>query len=100
MATERVTVTLPVTLVEEIDRFEANRSQFIAQAVKHELVRRQRQLLLRSLENPHPEAAELAETGLGDWRASLPQGDDDLVDDTAGTAVRWVEGVGWVEESA
>jgi hypothetical protein len=59
--TERVTVTLPVELVESIDRFERNRSRFIAEAVAHELVRRRRDGLLRSLKNPHPEAAELAE---------------------------------------
>jgi len=35
--TERVTVTLPVELVEGIDRFERNRSRFIAEAVAHEL---------------------------------------------------------------
>jgi len=98
--TERVTVTLPVELVESIDRFERNRSRFIAEAVAHELVRRRRDGLLRSLKSPHPEAAELAETGLADWGASLPAGDDGLVDVKGGTAVRWVEGQGWVEESA
>ena len=56
--------------------------------------------LLRSLENPHPEAAELAETGLADWGASLPEGDDRLVDVNGGMPVRWVEGQGWVEQSA
>ena len=98
--TERVTVTLPVELVESIDRFERNRSRFIAEAVEHELVRRRRAGLLRSLENPHAEAAELAETGLSEWGASLPSDDEDLVDMSAGTPVRWVEGQGWVEESA
>src|SRR5882724_1594573 len=98
--TERVTVTLPVELVESIDRFERNRSRFIAEAVEHELVRRRRDGLLHSLENPHPEAAELAEAGLTAWGASLPDGDDGLVDVNGGKAVRWVEGQGWVEESA
>jgi hypothetical protein len=56
-------------------------------------------MLTRSLVNPHPEAAELAETGLGDWDASLPQDDKGLVDESAGKPVRWVEGQGWVEES-
>lgn len=92
-STERVTVTLPAELVEGIDRFERNRSRFIAEAVEHELVRRRRDGLLRS--RPHREAAELAETGLADWGASLPTGDDDLVDASAGKAVRWVEGQGW-----
>lgn len=96
--TERVTVTLPVELVESIDRFERNRSRFITEAVEHELTRRRREGLLHSLRSPHPEAAELAETGLADWCESLPEGDDDLVDVNAGKPVRWVEGQGWVEE--
>ena len=70
--TERVTVTLPVELVHSIDRLERNRSRFITEAVEHELSRRRREGLLRSLENPHPEAVELAETGLAEWGASLP----------------------------
>ena len=99
MATiERVTVSLPFELVESIGRFEHNRSRFIAEAVKHELVRRRREGLLRSLKSPHPEAADLSETGLADWGASLPD-NDRLVDEAAGTPVRWVEGQGWVEVS-
>lgn len=99
-STERVTVTLPAELVKEIDHFERNRSRFIAEAVEHELVRRRREGLLRSLQHPHPEAAELADMGLADWGASLPRDDDGLVDVNAGKPVRWVEGQGWVEESA
>jgi predicted transcriptional regulator len=98
--TERVTVTLPVEMIESIDRLERNRSRFIAEAVEHELARRRREGLLRSLKSPHPEAAELAETGLVDWSASLPADDEGLVDMSAGKPVRWVEGRGWVEESA
>lgn len=98
-ATERVTVTLPINLVEGIDRFERNRSRFIAEAVEHELVRRRRAGLLRSLATPHPDAAELAEMGLSDWGASLPADDGGLLDESAGKSVRWVEGQGWVEES-
>ncbi len=99
--TERVTVTLPIDLVEGIDRFERNRSRFISEAVERELVRRRREGLLRSLARPHPEAAEVAETGLADWGASLPADDEGgLVDEAAGKPVRWVEGRGWVEESA
>ncbi|MFW6050379.1 MAG: ribbon-helix-helix domain-containing protein [Myxococcota bacterium] len=97
--TERVTVTLPTELVEGIDRLERNRSRFIKDAVEHELVRRRREGLHRSLEHPHPEAAELADVGLVDWDASLPEGDEELVDVSAGKAVRWVEGEGWVQES-
>jgi len=96
--TERVTVTLPAELVESIDRYERNRSRFIAEAVEHELGRRRREGLLRSLKNPHPEAAELAETGLADWGASLPPDDEGLVDVSSGKPVRWLEGQGWVEE--
>jgi hypothetical protein len=98
--TERVTVTLSVELIEGIDHFERNRSRFIAEAVEHELIRRRREGLLRSLQRPHPEAAELAETGLADWGASLPDDNEGLVDVAAGKPVRWVEGQGWVEESA
>jgi len=96
--TARVTVTLPTELVENIDRLEKNRSRFIAEAVEHELARRRRDGLLRSLEHPHPEAAELGIAGLEDWSASLPEGDEGLLDMSAGTPVRWVEGDGWVEE--
>lgn len=98
--TERVTVTLPIDLIEGIDRFERNRSRFITEAVERELLRRRRERLLRSLASPHPEAAELAETGLADWGASLPADDEDSVDESAGRPVRWVVGQGWVKESA
>ena len=98
--TERVTVTLPVELVESIDRFERNRSRFIAEAVKHELAHRRRAGLLRSLESPHPEAIGVAQAGLADWGASLPSEAERLVDVSAGKPVRWVEGTGWVEDSA
>ena len=101
MATiERVTVTLAAETVESIDRLEGNRSRFIAEAVEHEPVRLRREGLLRSLKSPHPEAAELAQTGLADRGASLPADDDDLVDVSAGTPVGWVEGQGWVTEPA
>lgn len=98
--TERVTVTLPIELVEGIDRYERNRSRFITEAVAHELVRRRREGLLRSLASPHPEAGELADVGLADWGASLPPDDEGLVDEAAGKPVRWAPGQGWVEESA
>ena len=91
---ERVTITLPAELLEGIDRFERNRSRFIATAVENELERRRREGLVRSLDNPHPETAEIAEAGLADWGASLPD-DEGLVDLAQGTAVLWVEGKGW-----
>jgi hypothetical protein len=98
-AAERVTVTLRTDLLEEIDRVERNRSRFIAEAVEHELQRRRREALLQSMANPHPETADLADIGLGDWVKDLPA-ENDLVDLSSGTAVRWVEGRGWVVESA
>lgn len=98
--TERVTVTLPIDMLEGIDRYERNRSRFITQAVEHELARRRREGLLLSLRSSHPEVAELAETGLADWGASLPAGDEGLVDVNAGKPVRWVDGEGWLEDLA
>jgi Arc/MetJ-type ribon-helix-helix transcriptional regulator len=97
MPTERVTVTLPAQVVEDIDRQERNRSRFVLEAVERELKRRRRELLRRSLANPHPETSELADAGFEDWGAGL--GDDrtaDLVDTRRGTRVRWVPGRGWV----
>jgi hypothetical protein len=100
MATsERVTVTLSVELVEEIDRFARNRSRFIAEAVQNELARRRREALLRSVHEPHPETTDAQNAGLGDWTADLPD-EETLVDPAGGTAVRWSDGQGWVEESA
>ena len=98
--TERVTVTLPVELVEGIDRLERNRSRFIAEAVEHELLRRRRAELLRSVQHPHSEAVEMADAGVAEWGASLPVEEESLVDMSAGRPVRWIEGQGWVEESA
>ena len=98
-STGRFTVTLPTELIASIDRCERDRSHFIVEAVEHELARR-REGLLCSIENSHPEAGELADVGLAEWAATLPQHDDGLVDVRAGTAVRWVEGQGWMEENA
>lgn len=96
---ERVTVTLPAELVAGIDRLEGNRSRFIAEAVEHELARRRQEELLSSVRHPHPETLNLTDTGLGDWVADLSDGEG-LVDISGGTAVHWVEGQGWVTESA
>src|SRR5262245_22874841 len=97
-STERVTVTLSSALVEEIDLLERNRSRFIAEAVQHELARRRREALLKSVQNPHFETGELVDTDLTHWTADVPD-DDGLVDPAGGTAVRWVEGQGWLKES-
>lgn len=95
-ANERVTVTLPADLVRDMDRLERSRSKFIQDAARRELDRRRRALLVSSLRNPHPEAGELADLGLGDWADSLPSEDaESLVDPRAGRDVRWVPGEGW-----
>lgn len=95
---ERVTVTLPAEVVRDIDRLEKNRSKFVLEAVRHELQRRRREELQRSLRAPHPDSEQLAEAGFDEWAASLPTEDAaDLVDVAAGKPVRWVPGQGWVE---
>jgi hypothetical protein len=96
---ERVTVTLSNDLLRDIDRREKNRSKFVAEAVRRELDRCRRAELRRSLENPHPDSAELAERGLEEWSRELPDEDSEsLLDSSAGKAVRWVPGKGWLEE--
>ena len=95
---ERVTVTLPTDLVEKIDQLERNRSRFIAEAVEHELAQRRRDALRQSVQNPHSETTQLVDIGLSEWISDLPN-DETLVDASAGTPVRWVEGQGWTKES-
>lgn len=97
---ERVTVTMPADLIAGIDRFERNRSRFIADAVRHELKRRRRQELLRSLEEPHPDSITTASLGLERWGKGLPSGDDDLLDPRGGVPLRWSEEQGWQEPEA
>lgn len=94
-STERVTVTLPAGMVENIDRIEKNRSRFIAQAVERELEHRRHEDLQRSIDHPHPEVGEFTEAGFDDWAASLPTEEEALVDMAAGTQVVWVPGRGW-----
>lgn len=104
ISVERVTVTLPDDLIKGIDRQEKNRSKFVAEAVRHELDRRRRADLLRSLRNPHSECAtpgeqNLSDQGLEEWSLGLPEEDAQaLLDNSAGRAIRWVSGQGWVEE--
>lgn len=97
---ERVTVTMPAELVAGIDRYERNRSRFIAEAVRHELKRRQRQELQRSLEDPHPDSLATSSLGLQSWAESLPTGEAELLDPAAGVPVRWSPGQGWQEPGA
>src|SRR5438094_10240564 len=95
-ANERVTITLPANLVRDIDRIEKNRSKFLQEAARHELERRRRDLLRRSLQSPHPETAELTEAGFLEWASSLPEEDAvGLVNLQSGTEVRWIPGEGW-----
>jgi len=95
--TDRVTVTLPSKVVREIDRMEKNRSRFVLQAVRHEIERRRREELRRSLENPHAESEEVAEVGFDEWARGLPDEQaSDLIDLSAGKSVRWVPGEGWM----
>lgn len=95
---ERVTITLPADLVREIDRLEKNRSRFMQDAARHELVRRRRELLQQSLRSPHPETPDLAEAGFEEWASFLPDEDvTGLVDHRSGTEVRWVPGEGWTQ---
>ena len=97
---ERVTVTMPAELVAGIDRIERNRSRFIAEAVSHELKRRHRQELLRSLEVPHPDSLSTAELGLEAWSQQLPAGDHNLLDPSAGVPLHWEREKGWQEPDA
>jgi len=95
---ERVTVTLPDDLVRDIDRQEKNRSRFVAEAVRHELDRRRRAELRRSLRNPHTESVEFSDTGFEEWAQGLPLEDvEALVDPALGKPVKWVPGRGWTK---
>ena len=95
----RVTVTLSAQLLDAIDRIERNRSRFIVEAVERELARCRRETLLNSVRSLHPETVNQSDRGLGDWASDVPD-DEGLVDLAGGAAVSWVEGQGWVKESA
>ena len=76
----------------------SSRVTALPSAGSRELKRRRREDLHRSLRNPHPESVEMAELGLNNWRAGLPEEDvSELLDPKAGKAVRWVHGKGWGE---
>lgn len=98
-STERVTITLPANLLQEVDQLERNRSRFIAEAVQREIDRRRHEALVESIRSPHPETTQFIDSGLTDWTAELPD-DEGLLDTSAGVAVRWVEGQGWIKEPA
>jgi hypothetical protein len=98
MSSHNARALRPKDLVRDIDRREKNRSKFVADAVRHELDRRRRAELRRSLQNPHPESVELAEQGFEEWARGLPEEDTEtLVDSSAGKPVRWIPGKGCVE---
>ncbi len=98
MGNERVTVTMPAEVVRDIDRLEPNRSKFVVESVRRELLRRRRAALRRSLDNPHPDSEKLAEEDFDAWAAGLPaESASDLVDLESGRRVRWVPGRGWTE---
>jgi hypothetical protein len=52
---------------------------------------------LESVGSPHPETTQLTGLELSDWTSDLPD-DEGLVDPSSGTAVRWIEGQGWVKD--
>ena len=96
---ERVTITLPADLLEEVDQLERNRSRFIAEAVQREVTRRRHAALMQSVQNPHPDTTQVVDAGLSDWTSELPD-DEGLLDPAGETLVCWVEGQGWIKESA
>jgi len=91
----RVTVTLPDDVVDEIDRWEVNRSRFVTEAARRELERRRRRELERSLRNPHVESVQVAEMGVEDWGRGSVVDDEDLVDPAGGRVLRWDPDTGW-----
>ena len=97
MPRARVTVTLPDDVVKAIDKREKNRSRFVLEAVERELENRRRQELLASVESPHPQSEDVAETGLGEWGDWGADDDVDLLEAGAGRKVRWSPERGWTE---
>ena len=71
---QQVTVNLPADLIAGIDRQQMDRSAFVVEAVKNELVYRHEAELGCSIQNPHPDSIELAEEGFDDWVRQLPGG--------------------------
>ena len=96
---KRVTVTLPQAIVEEIDRWEKNRSKFVLEAAERELELRRRRELERSLRYPHPESHQVAEAGIEEWGEGWATEDESIVDPSAGRPVRWTPDDGWREEA-
>ena len=97
MASERVTITLPAEMLQEIDGREPNRSRFVQQAVARELERLRQQELQRSLDNPHADSEAVAESGFSEWADLAAHGDQELLDPAAGKEIRWDADRGWIE---
>jgi len=97
MASERVTITLPQEMVQEIDGRERNRSRFVQRAIARELERMRQEELRRSLDNPHSDSEAVAESGFSEWADLAAPGDQDLLDASAGKEVRWDADRGWIE---
>ena len=97
MASERVTITLPHEMVQEIDGRERNRSRFVQQAVARELDRLRQEELQRSLDNPHTDSETVAESGFSEWADLADAGDRELLDAGAGQQIQWSEDEGWIK---
>lgn len=96
MPSARITVTLPAEVVDAIDRLEKNRSRFVLEGVRRELVWRRREAFRESLANAHGDSVELADEGLAAWSEGHPGEEvSDLVNPDAGTPVRWTRDRGW-----
>jgi Arc/MetJ-type ribon-helix-helix transcriptional regulator len=95
---KRVTITLPDDVVDEIDRWETNRSRFVLEASLRELALRRREKLGRSLASPHPESFLVAEHGLEEWGAAAHGDDEHLLDADQARHVQWSPGRGWRED--
>ncbi len=97
MRLERVTVTLPKQLVDELRRRSKNRSSFVQEAVRREIARRVRVELRKSFQHPHPETVAYAGEPLGAWAAGLPREDvTEIYDPGAVRPLRWEDGKGWI----
>jgi hypothetical protein len=69
--------------------------------VRRELDHRLHEELRRSLRNPHPESAELAEQGLDEWSNGQSGKDAKaLVKFSTGKEIRWDPEEGWVQDWA
>lgn len=93
----RVTVTLPEEILVEIDRGDRNRSRFVLEAVRREIVRRKLEALEVSLNHPHPDSQALEPAGLQEWFQAGSQDAAELLDLQGGTEIHWVPDQGWVE---